>query len=648
MKSYRFQLSIFLLSLIALFYSSQSFALDNDLKFINNVNFPLNISVNPQISTVINTCGGGTQNIEVKPKTISCAFRFLDSWSGNSGSIVIAKKNDPASFCKYNYFYEKSWLNYFKSHSENIVLEKCASSLKANEISIINDFTQSLARPLYFQKPYPKFGNGDIIKKYFESSESLSLADCAGSDNCIVISPNANTSYLPNGSTLREAILLQNNIDRFDSLNFAQFIGSHNSAISKQYTNSTNLLNLSYADPSSYLTLTEQLDLGLRILELDILWNDNAVSICDLMFDTSLPQLFCAGNIKLLKAILEIKNWLKTHRDAVIILYLDVHLPLTSKINNLDTDLSLLEPYIFTPKMAEQYYHVPPNTLPALQLTKNDLIKKFMKNIIVVNDNDVADLQNSNYIFTRNEQSTEPPLYHSSIDDFLSSKYAVCNGSTKYNNMKSIFPRDPNHFNMFRLNENRSIVSYIGFSGARSPREYIDYFTMQNLKNIQQCPFNIFSSDMLGFTCDTSFCKSHPTDTRLAAFLWSWELGYPLKVGGSDVAFIDPKLGHFKNDRIIFGKPYAVLCKRGPILKAPTQPANWYFREIIPQSGMDIYLAADTSCKSSGGEFAAPTSSYAMGDVMDLINENQIDNLVLVNYLFRTGEWIPNFKNTQF
>src|SRR3990167_4929228 len=390
------------LCVCGLLLSSPLYAWSNDFRFINNFNVPMTLTITPTLAAVSSTCG--MQNVNVAPHAPSCKFEFniaKKNWHatpGNSGTITLAKKTDPASYCVYNYHYTYQTVpySYFNIHSENISLQSCHGNLKPMEISVISDKTQALGRPLV----------GDIFlnldkEKAAKSTESFSEADCGtdGGDNCMIASPDLNTLYVNDGSTLAESIALQNQLDRYEPLNFEQFLGSHNSAASRHYTTSSNHYNMSYSDPDNYLTLTDQLNMGVRQIELDLVWFDNTITLCHNHVSAKLEGILCDSNSPLSATLTEIKTWIEKNPHAALMVYLDVNLPLAGKVTNLDVDLAKLEPYIFTPELAAQYYGVTDQYLHAYQLSSHDLTEKLQKNIIVVNDNDINNLQNSKYVY---------------------------------------------------------------------------------------------------------------------------------------------------------------------------------------------------------------------------------------------------------
>lgn len=637
-----------ILILAGLSLSLTALAENNYFRFVNNFNVAMKLTIHPIVANVKNTCGGDIQNIDVSPQSKSCEFEFStvriaeNETLENSGLITISKKDDPDSACIYQYQISyKPSSSYAAKHSENISLQSCKGNLKSTEISLINNYNQTLPRPLINTLMSSEYK--DKAEKF---TESIALADCGGKkvDNCLIASPDLNKTYLKNGSTLAQAILLQLELDRYEPLNFAQFIGSHNSAISHHYTKSTMEYNLSHSDPDHYLTLTEQLKSGIRLLELDVQWHNNTVALCHDDIARDPDGMFCEDNYPLSAAITEIKSWIKMNPDTFLFIYFDVHAPLADHVKDLDNLLENLEPYIFTPQMATQYYGVKDNYLPAYRLSQDDLIQRYKKNIIITNDDDTNNLKNSSYVFVNVQNSPSAPLPEYGVDSILSSEASFCDDSSKYDNINKLFNiEDPEHYNLLRLNEGRTVVNYVESIGQLDPEQYINYLTTDNLPKLLHCPINIFSTSMLGYTCAENNCDHLSTDPKLYSFLWSWDLGYPLRNGGSSISYINTATGHFQNKSLASNNSYTVLCYRQTTAQKTPAALQWYVEGLKINNTNNVFDAAQAVCKKSGGNFAVPTTSYWMSDVINMLKAKNITTqYVLVNYQYINGKWIPN------
>ncbi|ODN43565.1 hypothetical protein [Piscirickettsia litoralis] len=290
----------------------------------------------------------------------------------------------------------------------------------------------------------------------------------------------------------------------------------------------------------------------------------------------------------------------------------------------------------------KNYFNV--SSLPAYKLTAKILINKYHKNIVIVNDDGSSgggpDLTKSQYVLTAIDHSQATPLIHRSIDGFLPNKIKCVNNTSKYQRINKFYSDDSNHYNLFRMNADRTTINYVSSVGNKKPDQYSDYFTTGNIANLQACPVNIYAMNMLGFTCGSSSCDTHPTDPRLYSFLWSWGLGYPLRSSSSKIAYINPKTKHFENEEIIANNKYSVLCYKRPVLGqiTPMASLNWYIKSIDFSQANKRDLVK--LCNASGGYFATPVTSYWMDDVLTKFKAN--NRYLLVNYQYQNGQWIAN------
>ncbi|ODN43563.1 PI-PLC domain-containing protein [Piscirickettsia litoralis] len=275
--------------IFTLAFSSTSFSWSNYFRFVNNFNYPVIVSITPDAgwydpSGIHNLCNSAKNNT-VADQSVSCEYQFTDGkmnwysqYGSNEGIIKVSKKDDTTSYCTFHYYYSRSsYKSYFDVRSEKISLPDCHGQFSQKEFSVVTDHNKALARPL----------DGNVIfnidgLKAAEVTESLSQADCGGKggDNCIIFSPDLNKKYINNGSSLEEMLGLQAKLSENEPLNFEQFLGGHNSAVSRHYTGSNSPYNLSYSDPDAYSNLTDQLNEGVRQIELDIQWYNNKIVLC--------------------------------------------------------------------------------------------------------------------------------------------------------------------------------------------------------------------------------------------------------------------------------------------------------------------------------------------------------------------------------
>ncbi|HLD84570.1 MAG TPA: hypothetical protein VI844_02220, partial [Coxiellaceae bacterium] len=232
-----------------------------------------------------------------------------------------------------------------------------------------------------------------------------STARCQGHQDCI---------YLRGQNLVGDALSLQMQKTNHAPLNQTQWIGAHNAAISAQYSTSTSLVNVSYSDPNQYLNITQQLNDGVRFIELDLRWFNDAPILCHFHFNGALliDDPICSGNATLDTVLPEIHRWLINHPDQLIWLYLDMGMSFTTDqaqtvTKMLADDLPVLTKNDLTSLGFSQ------NNLPLNdeKLTPYIIVHDLHKNVIVVtHDNDTdAVFDDASDVFTKTVSNTGIP-----------------------------------------------------------------------------------------------------------------------------------------------------------------------------------------------------------------------------------------------
>ena len=561
----------------------------------------------------------------------------------SKGIITLSKAGAAPGKCTYAYTYKttKSLLSIFKKHSIFFQEPVCSGSLSTNQLTVISEEVQALSR--------------DVVNKGFhilpvkptKYPGMIAQDECgeAGVNNCIIFSPNAIDSE-NNKSTLWQSLYLQADINHREPLNFEQFIGTHNAAISSHYTSRSSHLDLSNIDPNQFVTLTDMLNAGVRHIELDILWNGKNIIVChDHVSSVVIPVLcqfnptLTGSNPKERYPLIEIEKWLQKNKDALIIIYLDINRPIDKHLDSLHKDLKTLQKYIFTPEMAQHIFGVKGNGFPSDRISAHDIVDKYNKNIFVMSD-DYPYLDGDPYIFTNNKGWKSIRVQQASK---LSSMRDMRN---KYETVRESFKDTDQHRGLFRVYSDRSAL---GFLGEKAPPGTLNYvYTAINSRQLTRYPINIFAADMWGFTCNSSQCMTHPADPRLHAMLWSWDVGYPITRGAGKLAYISATTHRFQNKKIEENKTYKILCVRNPsiAMRSPTEVLQWFTvsKKISKMEMADsnrLFTTFETLCSSSGGTFAAPVTSYWMNDVVDLLVEKS-DHDIIINYRYINNKWVPN------
>ncbi len=640
------QYILFNLFLFFLSFPLSLFAWSNYFRIVNHSDEALQFSIVPNIGGAhLQPTGILPTKVLVNGHSQSNEIQLTDGkehwWSviPKEKGVIYLYNAEGQHNCSIDYYYQYSFHTTYQGfHSLVFSNLTCNNSpLKVNNIDLITPDIKSNARPILKSISILNIDK-DIVGN---STGSYAQFDCTdnsipGPDNCLIVSPNQNNQTPDNtGSTLQQSLNLQINIDRFEPLNFEQFIGTHNSMISPVYTTSKNAFDLSYSDPDNYISLTSQLNAGVRQLEFDILWNNNQILFCHNHVTPVINNILCTGNSSLSSVMAEINQWIAAHPDQLIMIYLDINQNLGTHVADLDKIFSIISQNIFTPKMAQQYYVSQGHALPAYKISANDIIQKYGKHILVVSDEDIADLNNSEYVFTSASHSNVSMLHETGVDDYYKNNIQ-CNNNDKLDYTAfNQFYGDQGHYNIWRVNGDRTVIAYL--SSSNGAISYSDYITAAFIKNTLACPVNIYSLNMLGYTENNT--SQAASDPRLSAFLWSWAFGFPLQTGGSDIAYIDPHTEHFANDETVKAQ-YALCYQPSEAISGPTIPGNW---QVFPINNTNVDLTtfekANNAC-APGYYFATPTTSYQMANAMHVIKG--INQAVLVNYKKVNNTWQAN------
>ncbi len=528
-----------------------------------------------------------------------------------------------------------SFIWFLRFHEAQSEIEPTKFSNDSSLI-IIDDQVQGFIRPISATLPLQI-----MHKKIVGIFDDFSKADCNGETSCEL------QTY--DKDEVSKGLRLQANLDRFEPLYLSQFLGTHNSAISRRYTHSQGDFNLNLADPNQFLSIPRLLDQGVRQIELDIIWDNNLkqIKICHNHFSDKLNWLLCDNNFELPYALAQIRSWIDSFKQKnpnealMLIIYMDINQPLPQDvISILDNDFGVLSPYIYLKNESKA------NMLDTQSLSKHSLNSQ-NKHIIITADSDkaISSINASNVVFTKIENANKTPLVHLDVSSFLNSGTS-CNSSLKYNKIISAF--GDSIFNLFRVQEDRTLF------GRLSDKPSGDNFstsviTNYNIPKILDCPINIIGMDLLGFTCGLKGCSFSQDvnlneDPRFKFMLWSWALGYPKERVSQDLAYIDPVDLRFKNDKInlMVGSLYYILCakKEDSIKLTWSIVANRYYG-YLKESCSDFSISQIFS--SNKVSFAAPVTSFWMKDVQDLIKKEEITQPVFINLRRNAQEgWVAN------
>lgn len=417
--------------------------------------------------------------------------------------------------------------------------------------------------------------------------------DCNGEHNCIIANPDLTWAS--------KALVLQTEMGADLPLSQRQLMGTHNSAVSKHYIQ--NGID-DWVALNQSLTLSEQLNLGVRSLELDVVYSNKALRICHFHTDKN-PDLLCFNNKPVQNALSEIKQWMLDHKDQFVMVYLDVNHALNAEqVHVMDQQLqqtfgdrlyTVADAYQLPMGDESAQYNKP---LPMSEISVRDLLSRGKQVVVSAH----KDFDNSAQVFMH-------ALNDGGIERYVEDQ-ADC---SKRN--QDMFA-DPMHKTIWRLNGDRSLASAIIKAS--------DYVTVDEIHQFQACGINMYSVD-----------KLTQRDARVAALIWSWQQYYPIDAaqeGSEPYAVINPALKRFNNQT-----PISAV---GQVLCRSPENKNW---TLLPWSGQSlsdkdtvaIEHLAMSICQSAGMQFAVPQTSAEMSGIH--LNEQQP---VLVNLFNKQSHWL--------
>ncbi len=405
---------------------------------------------------------------------------------------------------------------------------------------------------------------------------------------------------------VEKVLPLQENIDLNVPLKDATFFGTHNSYNALAYANPVR-----YIAPNQLLSITDQLNEGARLIELDLHWYQSwtdfkdHILLCHATTVGKLQHFGCSHfDRRFREGLQEIRDWLNQpqNKNQVLIVYLEQHIDghYSEAYNELN---EYLGDKIYTPTMAEtlenKLHHVIPlYQLPTTILTKNDVLQAG-KNIIVVTKGSFP--TTPPLVFSSSEGNLEDPL-DAKIDDFR--PYPDCGTSTT-------FKGDKNHLSMWRFFGDQAWFDALA-DGKAYP------VSVKDLQQEMHCPINEPNVDMLA-----------PRDARLLAYIWSWAQSYPL--GDGQCSVFDPtKHGIVNVACHVYGKKDGLAC---------FDNANQQW-QVMP-GVYSTFAAANSVCKKLGLDyhFAMPVNGSQMYQLS--LKANGFDRIWL-NYINNGQAWVAN------
>lgn len=317
-----------------------------------------------------------------------------------------------------------------------------------------------------------------------------------------------------NASWLEVALKLQRDIDNDAPLSEATFIGTHNSYNAKAYQNS----KLRYLDPNQLLTLTQQLDQGIRSIELDAHWTSSAngksltheLLLCHARGNHTGCGIY---DRPLTEGLSEIRMWLMTHPQEVLLIYIEPF------VNGHEPRLAhqlqqYLGPFLYIPQQADPTRSQHSCTSLPATLSKSEVIRAGKQALLIVKGcvglgtpQDQAQFPErlADVVFTGSGNIPHHPysFIDEKVNQFLG--YPDC--------AQHVFADDYEHTSLWRIFEDRTILSNIGHKQRK--------LLATDMRELMRCGINWPTMDML---------RSH--DERFVTAIWSWAPNYPQDQAG--------------------------------------------------------------------------------------------------------------------
>lgn len=391
-------------------------------------------------------------------------------------------------------------------------------------------------------------------------------------------------------SWAHQALQHQGDIDLAAPLGRACFLTTHNSYNAGVYSQ-----NGSYIDPNQQISIYDQLEIGIRAIELDVhhTFSSSGFWPWEWTFTQELKLSHANGDTGthpndrfFTQGLQEVKNWLNSNPNEVLIIYIEDHMEghydkAISEMNGIIGNL------VFKPNGCR--------SLP-MDLSKADVLASG-KQILLVGGN-CATTNWSNYVFNGHFSATE------SLENFT--PYPVCTAGS----------RDTDYIqnHLVRIYEDSTVLSSM-FGDPGPP------ITATDAAEMAECGIGAIGLDQVV-----------PFDSRLQAQIWSWGENEPNNAGGEDCAV---QRGDGRFNDLPCSLYRRVACQ---------DPVS---REWTITDGSYTWVEAASACSDEfpgeGLDFGVPVNGYENAELRDLKTDMVVDS-VWLNYSDRLneGQWVAN------
>jgi hypothetical protein len=349
------------------------------------------------------------------------------------------------------------------------------------------------------------------MSKYPKTTKALALMSLGSVWTSLVMADAAVESYLD--SWQYKALMLQSEIDKHSPMSEATMLMTHNSYNASHYANLG-----SYYDPNHIHSITEQLDMGVRLLELDTHWFSSELIACHGTNDHTGCSEF-DGRIE--ERIGEINTWIRRpeHNNQVVFLYIEDHMD-----NHYGEMSTIFDKYfgdkIYQPNQCGESF--------PMNVSKADILNAG-KQIVIYGVSSCSSAQGTSYanyafghLFStdNSELSPAPDCQNNSF-----------NPSVLTSRLTRIYE------------DSTTLSDWFG-----DPPKAIDAAYM---KTLTDCGVGVVGLDQLDHD-----------DSRHAAAIWSWNTNEPNNVGNEDCAEHNGN-GRFNDLSCDQTRPYVCLDSAG-------------------------------------------------------------------------------------
>ncbi|MDX1693783.1 MAG: hypothetical protein R3208_08450 [Ketobacteraceae bacterium] len=383
---------------------------------------------------------------------------------------------------------------------------------------------------------------------------------------------------------------LQRELDANVPLTRSTFMGTHNSYNASSYTTPQ-----SYPDPNQTHSITSQLRMDIRALELDV----HSFNVYDQATGTwSIDLLLCHGlgnhlgcspwDRPFVAGLQEIADWISKpeNRDEVLLVYIEDHINSTHYHMALNAIEKTIAPFVYKPENFG--FSKVPSSMSKQQ------VRDAGKNILLITDG----CQNSyfsQYVFAGFENG--PSGYPTAgVEDLLPAPDCLSQ-SYPEENIDALF---------VRIQEDRTVLSNL--VGAAGPR-----ITPELVTNLVNCEINLIGLD-----------KLRPFDGRLRAGIWSWAVNEPASAPEKNCAVHN---GSSRFEAAACDTPLPFACR-------DHHGGGWF---ITAHKGG--WAEGFSACEEADMAFSVPFSAKDNADLSYWKDVVDISDVWLGYSNGETGEW---------